>query len=86
MIIQQSKRQIWQTELEYKTKKIPPPKLAELMTPYIKREDGLSTGPVALRWWCIWGRNYAGRDVEIRCKTRQACLENLATLNGYIVE
>jgi len=81
-----SPNQLWRKSLEYKHKKVKKKDLASMLTPYIKREDGVDTGDPANRYWVIWGTNYKGREVEIRCKERDECLANLATLNGFTVE
>ena len=85
MKIQPSKSKVRTDNLEAKARKVKKKDLAVLLAPYIQREDGLATGPHATRWWCIWGTNFAGQSVEVRCKTRAECLDDLATLHGITV-
>jgi len=81
-----SLRKQWEDNLEYKHKKLKKKDLLFMLAPYVKREDGLNTGNPTNRWWVIYGINFKGREVEIRCKDRDECLANLATLNGITVE
>lgn len=81
---QKSKAQLWRESLETKAKKLNKKELRQLLAPYIieMREEGRGQDKLTI----IVGRNFAGREIEIRNRKEQEALADLATLNGYTLE
>lgn len=69
----------WLKSLEKKEKKIKKKDVESIMSPFIKRE-------VVGNPYTIFAKNYAGREVQVVCLTREECLQNIATLNGFTLE
>lgn len=69
----------WIESLEKKEKKIKKKDIEFVMSQYIKREI---TGTPHT----IFATNFLGNEIQVVCPTRDECLENIATLNGFTLD
>ncbi len=69
----------WMESLDKKEKKVKKKDIEAVMSQYIKRE--VSGTP-----YTIFATNYVGREIQVVCPTRDECLENIATLNGFSLD
>jgi hypothetical protein len=75
-----SPKQKWNEALEGKLYKVKKKDLPKTVSHLIKKESQETDG-----YW-IMGVNYKGNEILIHCATKEECLQNLAILNGIIVE
>lgn len=70
----------WQSDLEGETFKVKKKDVAKLLKSKVK-EEHQEPGD-----YVIVGTNYLGREIVIKCKTKEECYASLATYNGITIK